>query len=316
MTTIVRRLLALIPTLIGVTLLTFLLMKLTPGDPVRMMAGPEASPEDLARLRHKLGLDRPLYIQYGTYLAGVVQGDLGTSLTRRTPVSEEIFRRLPATIELAVFSMFFATLTGLIVGVLSAVHPRSLLDHATRIGVFVFLAMPSFWLGLELIIIFARYVAWFPPAGRGEPWTPSMIGHLVLPSITLGVGTGAFLCRILRSSMLQVLNMDYIRTAQAKGLDSNRVILKHALKNALIPFITVAGISTGALLGGSVIVETVFNWPGVGKLLVDSIKERDFPVTMGAVLILAVIFVLVNLLVDMTYVLLDPRIRLEGREKA
>jgi len=316
MTTIVRRLLALIPTLIGVTLLTFFLMKLTPGDPVRMMAGPEASAEDLARIRHKLGLDRPLYIQYLTYVGGVVQGDFGMSLTTRRPVTEEIFTRLPATIELAVSAMFFATLTGLLVGILSAVHPRSLLDHSARVGVFVFLAMPSFWLGLELIILFARHFEWFPPAGRGRPWTPSMIGHLVLPAITLGIGTGAFLCRILRSSMLQVLNMDYVRTARAKGLDSTRVILKHALKNALIPFITVAGISTGALLGGSVIVETVFNWPGVGKLLVDSIKERNFPVTMGCVLVLAVIFVLVNLIVDMLYVVLDPRIRLEGKEKA
>lgn len=316
MTSLARRLLALIPTLIGVTLLTFFLMKMTPGDPVRMMAGPEASAEDLARLRHKLGLDRPVWIQYFTYVGGVVQGDLGMSFTTRRPVTEEILARLPATVELAVCAMIFATLTGLIVGILSAVHPRSLLDNATRLGVFVFLAMPSFWLGLELIILFARHLQWFPPAGRGDPWTGSMIGHLVVPSITLGVGTGAFLCRILRSSMLQVLAMDYVRTARAKGLSSNAVILKHALKNAMIPFITVAGLSTGALLGGSVIVETVFNWPGVGKLLVDSIKERNFPVTMGCVLVLAVIFVLVNLIVDMLYVALDPRIRLEGKERA
>ena len=316
MTSTLRRLLALIPTLLGVTLLTFFLMKLTPGDPVRMMAGPEASPEDLERLRHKLGLDRPLWIQYGSYLGGVVRGDLGTSLTTRRPVTEEILARLPATIELAAAAMFFAILTGLLGGVLSAVHPRSALDHSTRIGVFVFLAMPSFWLGLELIILFSRHLGWFPPAGRGRPWMPSMFGHLTLPALTLGVGTGAFLCRILRSSMLQVLNMDYVRTARAKGLDSNRVILKHALRNALIPFVTVAGISMGTLLGGSVIVETVFNWPGVGKLLVDSIKERNFSVTMGCVLVLAVVFVLVNGLIDLLYVAIDPRIRLEGKEKA
>ncbi len=316
MTSAIRRLLALIPTLIGVTLLTFFLMKLTPGDPVRMIAGPEASPEDLERLRHKLGLDRPLWIQYGSYLAGVARGDLGTSLTTRRPVTEEILTRLPATIELATSAMVFAILTGLLVGVLSAVHPRSALDHSTRIGVFIFLAMPSFWLGLEMIILFSRHLGWFPPAGRGHPWTPSMLGHLALPALTLGVGTGAFLCRILRSSMLQVLNMDYVRTARAKGLDSTRVILKHALRNALIPFVTVAGISMGTLLGGSVIVETVFNWPGVGKLLVDSIKERNFSVTMGCVLVLAVVFVLVNGLIDLLYVAIDPRIRLEGKEKA
>jgi peptide/nickel transport system permease protein len=271
--------------------------------------GPEASAKDLQRLRHKLGLDRPLWIQYApSFMAWF--GDLGMSLTRRSGL-EEIFRRLPATIRLAVSAMFFATLTGLIVGILSAVHPRSLRPRL-RVGVFVFLPCPvsgpdsklsSFSLGI-----------W---SGSRQQGAGSLHvfhdRHLVLPRSTLG-WHGAFLCRILRSSMLQVLNMDH-PTTRAKGLDSNRVILKHALKNALIPFITVAGISTGALLGGSVIVETVYNWPGVGKLLVDSIKERDFPVTMGCVLILAVLFVMVNLVVDLLYVVLDPRIRLEGKER-
>ena len=315
MSTIARRLLELIPTLIGVSILTFFLMRMAPGDPVKLILGPEATPEAIAAKRKELGFDKPVYIQYFVYMSGVLQGDFGKSITSERPVIEEIGSRLPATIELALASMFFAMVTSILIGVFSAVHPRSLLDNATRIGVFIFLAMPSFWLGLELIIIFARYLEWFPPGDRGEPWTPSMLGHLVLPAVTLGVSTGAFLSRILRSSMLQVLNMDYIRTARAKGLNERRVIFKHALKNAMIPFVTIAGISTGALLGGAVIVETVFNWPGVWKLLVDSIRERDFPITMGTVLILAVIFVLVNLLVDMTYVLLDPRIRLE-KEKA
>jgi ABC-type dipeptide/oligopeptide/nickel transport system permease component len=312
MTVILRRLLELIPTLIGVSLLTFFLMRMAPGDPVKLILGPQATPEAIEAERKKLGFDQPLMIQYFRYMKGVVQGDLGNSITTKRPVTEEIFSRLPATFELAVVSMVFAILTGIFVGVFSSVYPRSAIDNVSRIAVFVFLAMPAFWLGLELIIIFARNLEWFPPGDRGKPWTPSMLGHLVLPAITLGVGTGAFLSRILRSSMLQVLNMDYIRTARAKGLDGKRVLFKHALKNAMIPFVTIAGLSTGSLLGGAVIVETVFNWPGVGKLLVDSIRERDFPITMGAVLILAVIFVAVNLIVDMLYVVLDPRIRLDG----
>ncbi|GAB4318632.1 MAG: ABC transporter permease [Candidatus Sumerlaeia bacterium] len=315
MTTIIRRALALIPTLLGVSLLTFCMMRFAPGDPVKLMLGPEATEESIAALRHELGFDRPWFVQYFTYMAGVVRGDMGLSITTRRPVSEEIFSRLPATAELAAAAMFFAILTSLFTGIVSAVHRGSLFDNATRLFVFVFLAMPSFWLGLELIILMARTLRLFPPAGRGQPWTPAMLSHLVLPALTLGVGTGAFLCRILRSSMLQTLNQDYIRTARAKGLNTPRVVLKHALKNALIPFITVAGLSTGALLGGSVIVETVFNWPGVGKLLIDSIKERNFPVTIGAVLIFAVIFVVINTIVDLLYVILDPRIRLEGGTK-
>lgn len=402
-TFILRRLLELIPTLLGVSILTFALMRLSPGDPVRLMLGPEATQEAIdatsvelgyqrysggtpaggiiasigedqlvilpdggaagflspgGRVRFHLGeaphpvagevveLDGELGLrvrasdvptpveggavslvlgselvrtslatQYLHWISGVLRGDLGTSITSGRPVSREVFSRMPATIELAVVSMFFAILTGVLVGVFSAVYPRSLLDNTSRIVVFVFLAMPSFWLGLELIILFARNIPLFPPADRGRPWTPAMLSHLVLPSITLGVGTGAFLCRILRSSMLEVLNMDYIRTARAKGLSTGPVVFRHALRNAMIPFVTVAGLSTGALLGGSVIVETVFNWPGVGKLMIDSIRGRDFPVTMGAVLVLAIVFVLVNLVVDLLYALLDPRIRLGGGSK-
>jgi len=403
-TTIIKRLVQLIPTLIGVSLLTFAMMRLTPGDPVRQMLGPMATPEAITAKRVELGFQKytggnpysarivereearfllilrpddaepdqfstglelqvhigekpnpnkgtvidpalygldlapgeaameieghPEYLadidearivvnatledlsvvtQYLTWMGNILlHGDLGDSITSQRPVTEEIFGRIGATIELAVVAMFFATMTGLIVGTFSAVYPRTWIDNSSRLFVFIFLAMPSFWLGLELIIIFSRKLEWFPPAGRGT------LGHLFLPATTLGISTGAFLSRILRSSMLQVLNMDYIRTAQAKGLAGSRVVLKHALKNALIPFVTVAGLSLGALLGGSVIVETIFNWPGIGKLVIDSIKSRDYPVTMGCVLVLATIFVLVNLVVDMLYVVLDPRIRLEG----
>ncbi len=310
-TAVLRRLIDLIPTLIGVTLVTFVLMRAT-GDPASMMAGPEATEEDVAQIRRDMGLDRALPVQYGVYLWNLVRGDLGESITTGRPVVREVGSRLGASIELTVFAMTFALVTGLIVGVLSAVYPRTLLDNSVRFFVFVFLAMPSFWLGLELIILFSRTIPLFPPAGRGEPWTPSMFGHATLPAVTLGVSIGAFLCRILRSSMLQVLGQDYVRTARAKGLGEGMVIMKHTLKNAMIPFVTVAGLAIGALLGGSVIVEQVFNWPGIGKLLIDSIHERNFPVTMGCVLVFAVVFVLVNLAVDLIYTLLDPRIRLEG----
>lgn len=314
MTTILRRLLELIPTLIGVSIITFFMIRLTPGDPARMMLGQDATPEAIAALRERLGFDLPLHRQYVRYMGGIMKGDLGDSITSKRPVWTEITARLPATIELAVASMFFSILTGIVVGVLSAVYRGSTIDNVTRFLVFVFLAMPSFWLGLELIIICSRNLEWFPPADRDVSTLYRRISHLILPSLTLGLGTGAFLCRILRSSMLEVLMADYVRTARAKGLNSRRVILKHALKNAMIPFVTVAGLSLGTLLGGSVIVETVFNWPGVGKLMIDSIKERDFPVTMGCVLILAVVFVVVNLLVDILYTVLDPRIRLDGGE--
>lgn len=312
MTVVFRRLLELIPTLIGVSLLTFFMIRLTPGDPVKLILGPEATQEAIDRVRTEMGFDQPLPIQYLRYMGGVLRGDLGTSITSKQPVSVEIFSRLPATIELALASMVFAVVTALAIGVLSAVYPRSWLDSGSRIIVFVFLAMPSFWLGLELIIILSRNWPYLPPGGRGEPYTLEALRHLLMPAITLGVGTGAFLSRILRSSMLQVLGQDFIRTARAKGLSEATVIFKHTLKNALIPFVTVAGISTGWLLGGSVIVETVFDWPGVGKLLIDSIRQRDFPVTTGTVLVLATLFVLVNLAVDLLYTVLDPRIRLDG----
>lgn len=316
MTTVLRRLLALIPTLIGVSPLTFFLMRLAPGDPVKLMLGPEATPEAIEAMRRKLGYDKPLLIQYLHYTGQVARGEFGQSITSKRPVAAELFSRLPATAELAFAAMLFALITGVAVGALSAVYPRSALDFSARLLVFIFLAMPGFWLGLELIILFSRTLEILPPAGRGRPWTPETLTHLALPAITLGVGTGAFLCRILRSSLLQTLGMDYIRTARAKGLSERRVILKHAMKNALIPFLMVAGLSTGALLGGSVIIETVFDWPGIGKLLVESILERDFPVTMGCTLLFATLFTLVNLLVDLSYIILDPRIRLEGGERA
>lgn len=308
---LLRRLMELVPTLIGVSILTFLVLYLPGGDPVRLMLGPEAKPEVIAATRARYGFDQPVYVQYFAMMGALATGEL-ESITHKRPVTHLILDRLPDTIELAVAAMFFATLTGLFVGTVSAVWRGGVVDNVSRLVVFIFLAMPSFWLGLELIIIFARELEWFPPAGRGQPFTAAWLSHLVLPALTLGLGTGAFLSRILRSSMLEVLQKDFVRTARAKGLDERTVIIKHALRNALIPFVTVAGLATGALLGGAVIVESIFNWPGIGRLLVDSIRQRDFPVTMGTTLMMAVIFMLVNLMVDIVYTFLDPRIRLDG----
>jgi peptide/nickel transport system permease protein len=307
-------LLELIPTLIGVTIVTFIIMRVIPGgDPVMLLLGPEASDEAIAMARERWGFDRSLPEQYLMQMANLLRGDLGNSIISGRPVMEILLERLPATAELAVMAMFFATLVGVVVGVLSAVYRGTMIDNTTRLFVFIFLAMPAFWLGLELIILFSRGLQWFPPAGRGSgPWLFSLyshLSHLTLPALTLGLGTGAFLCRILRSSMLQVLNQDFIRTARAKGLDGKRVVFKHALRNALIPFVTVTGLALGALLGGSVVVEEVFNWPGIGKMLIQSILQRDYPVTTGCVIMMAVIFVLVNLCVDLLYGIIDPRIR-------
>lgn len=308
---IARRLLDSIPTLIGVSVLTFVLMRLPGGDPVRLLLGPEAKPEAIEAATRQYGFDQHLVIQYFYMMWALLTGTL-QSITHQRPVIQLLAERLPDTIELAVAAMFFATLTGAIVGTVSAVWRGGVVDNVSRFVVFVFLAMPGFWLGLELIILFARELEWFPPAGRGAPFTTQWLSHLVLPALTLGVGTGAFLSRILRSSMLEVLQKDFVRTARAKGLDEPTVILKHALRNALIPFVTVAGLATGAMLGGAVIVEYIYNWPGVGRLLYDSIRQRDFPVTMGTTLLLAVVFMLVNLGVDILYTMLDPRIRLDG----
>jgi len=330
MSYLLQRLLQLVPTLIGITLLTFMMLYFAAGDPVKAMLGPEASDEQIEEKRSELGLNRPLPVQYLRWLgvmrrpqkvdgqekwiwSGLLQGDLGKSITTNRAVWDEIAQRLPASLELAVLAMALALVVSLVAGILSAVFAESLLDHVTRFLVLIFLAMPSFWLGLELIILLSRNLHLFPPADRSTQSIDLMLRHLALPALTLGLGTAAFLCRILRSSMIETLRADFLRTARAKGVGPWSVVLRHALRNALIPFVTVAGLSAGALLGSSIIVETVFNWPGVGRLLVESIKERNAPVTMGTVLVLALAFVLINLAVDMLYSVIDPRIRLGAK---
>ena len=300
---IVRRLLLAIPVLLGVVTLVFLALRLIPGDPALVMAGEAAPQEVVARIRTQLGLDRPLTVQYGIYIWNLLRGDLGQSARTRRPVTQELGFRLPATLELASASMAIAILLGLTAGIISATRQYSVLDYGTMVGALMGISIPVFWFGLMAMWIFSVQLGWFPVGGRGT------LRHLVLPAITLGAMATGMIARMTRSSMLEVLRQDYIRTGMAKGLTERAVNLRHALRNALIPVVTVVGLQFGGLLAGSVLTETVFTWPGVGRLMVDSITNRDYPVVQGAVLIIALIFIGVNLLVDLAYSFVDPRIR-------
>ncbi|RDI94981.1 ABC transporter permease [Meiothermus sp. QL-1] len=302
-TYIVRRLLAVLPTLLGVLLAVFLMVRLAPGDPAQLLAGEFATPEALAEIRQRFGLDQPWHVQLGLYLAKVVQGDLGESVRTRKPVAYELSTYFPNTLQLTLGAMTVALLVGIPAGILAAIRPGTVFDLVAMLGALVGVSMPVFWFGLMAILIFAVQLGWFPVAGTGSLW------HLVLPAVTLSTGTTAILARMTRSAMLEVLSQDYIRTARAKGLAGRVVIFKHALRNALIPVVTVAGLQFGTLLEGAVITETVFAWPGIGQLLVGSILARDYPVVQGAVLLIAVAFILINLVVDLLYGAIDPRIR-------
>jgi ABC-type dipeptide/oligopeptide/nickel transport system permease component len=302
---ILRRLLHIIPVLFGVTLLTFSMLHLIPGDPAQILAGPDASASDIMALRQQMGLDRPLAVQYVDYLKGLAQGDLGRSMSTRRPVLDELMDRFPNTLILAVAGVGVAVLLGIPIGVLAAIRARTMVDHAAMVLALLGISAPAFWLGFILMMVFSVHLGWFPSAGY-RSWA-----HLVLPAFTLGTGAMAIVARMTRSSLLEVLNQDYVRTARAKGLHEVLVIAKHALRNALIPTTTVVGLSFGSLLGGAVLTEMVFAWPGLGRLIVLSIGIRDLPVIQGAVLLLALTFVLVNLGVDLLYGLIDPRVRRE-----
>jgi len=300
---IARRLVALIAVLFGVSLIIFAILKFVPGDPARLVAGMDASEADVQNIRHQLGLDRPVYVQYVTFVGNALHGNFGRSTRSLQPVSAELKLRLPATIELAVAAMLLATVFGVVLGVIAAVRPYSIWDNLSSFLAISGVSMPTFWLGLMLILIFSVTLRWFPVSGRGG------LRHLVLPALTLAATSSAIIARQTRSDMLEVLHQDYVRTARAKGLTEQGVVFRHALRNALIPTTTVVGLQFGYLLGGAVITETVFAWPGVGRLLVDGIKFRDFPVVQATVLVLATIFVFVNLGVDLLYMALDPRIK-------
>ncbi len=299
---ILRRLLLAIPVLIGVSILVFAIIRLIPGDPARAIAGVQASPEFIEQVRRDLLLDEGLHVQYYVYMTNLLQGDLGRSTFTRRPVTVELLQRFPNTITLAATAMVIATIIGMSAGIISATKRYSLFDNASMLAALVGVAAPVFWLGVMFQLLFSVQLGWLPSGGIGT-WK-----HLVLPALTLGLATAALIARITRSSMLEVLRQDYITTARSKGLVESVVTYKHALKNAMIPVVTVMGLQFGTLLGGAVLTETVFSWPGIGRLMVDSILARDYPVVQGAVLLLAVFFVLINLVVDIIYAFLDPRI--------
>lgn len=311
---IVRRLAYLVPVLLAVSLLAFGLDSLTPGDPARIMLqrrmGSPPSDQQVQGLREKLGLDDAFPVRYARWLMKIARGDLGTSFRTGEPVSAELTRHFLVTLEIAVPAFFVGLLIAIPLGILSAVRRNSVGDHTSRLGALIGASIPNFWLAYLLILLFAVTLGVLPVAGRGQ-WE-----HLVLPILTLSVGAAAGLMRLTRASLLEVMQAEYVRVARAKGMPQWTVIGRHALKNGLIPVVTLAGLSFGYLLGGAVIVETVFAWPGIGKYIVDAIYARDYPVIQGAVLLLGTVFVLVNLVVDLLYVLLDPRVRLGAKRDA
>jgi len=299
----VRRLLLAIPTLFGVTLLVFSMVRMLPGDPAQAMAGVHATQEYIEQVRRTLGLDQPLHVQYGRFMIGLFRGDLGTSIRTGLPVSREVWSRMVPTLELTLVSLFLATFFGVAVGVISSTKPYSVFDYTSMFGALVGLSAPVFWLGLMLMLLFSVRLGWLPAAGRSGPI------NLILPSVTLAASSVALVARFTRSTMLEVMRQDYVNTARAKGLRQRAVVLRHALRNALIPIVTIIGLRFGALLSGAVLTETVFAWPGVGRLMVDSISARDYPVVQGAVLLLALAFVIINLVVDLLYGVVNPRIQ-------
>jgi len=288
--------------LLGVSIVVFLVMHFIPGDPAQLAAGPDATEEDVAQIRQNYGLDQPLINQYVVYVKKIAHGDLGESFQTFTPVTQGIARTLPATIELTAAGMLLAVIIGVPLGIVAALRPRGFLDSAlTTIAVFG-ISMPGFFLGLILMLIFSANLGWLPPTGRGG------LSHLILPALTLGLPYVATFSRLARSTLMDVLKEDYIRTAYAKGVPGYKVVLKHALSNAAIPLVTVFGMDFGRLLGGAVIVETVFAWPGMGRFLIDAIMARDIYVVQGTVLVFAAVVVIVNLMVDLVYGILDPRV--------
>jgi glutathione transport system permease protein len=300
---LIHRLIGILPVLLLISLLVFGFVHLLPGDPARLVAGQDATPQDIAAVRAALGLDRPLWEQYFTYVGNVLQGDFGISLKTRRPVSEEIGERFFPTLWLTVISMAWATVFGLIIGVSSAVRRGRWQDHGGMLVAVSGISLPSFWLGLLLIDWFSVRLGWLPTSGYGT------LAHFVLPSITLGAGVAAVMARFTRSSFAEIAREDYIRTARAKGVFERLVVWKHVLRNALIPIITMVGLQFGFLLGGSIVVETVFAWPGLGRLLVDSVSFRDYPVIQAEILLFSLEFILINLIVDVLYAFVNPEIR-------
>ena len=328
---IIRRLILLLPILFGVSLAVFLVMHLFTVDPAEIILGQHATPEQVAVVREELGLNKPVYVQFWDYISRTAHGDLGQSVITKTSITEELMKRFSATAELAVSAILIASLLGISLGVLSAVKQNSLFDYGAMVVALLGVSMPIFWLGLMMIIIFSVTLGWLPASGRiaigfqpenitglylldslltGDTeafW--NALKHLMMPAIALGAYSTAIIARMTRATMLETIRQDYVRTARAKGLREFVVIVKHALRNALIPIVTVIGLQMGALLGGAVLTETVFSWPGIGSYIVEGILVSDYPRVQGAVLLIGTIFVLVNLIVDLLYCYLDPRIQ-------
>ncbi len=302
---LLRRLLLTVPVLLGVATLVFALIHLVPGDPAQSMLGESASPAEIERLQKTLGLDQPLLTQYRAFLGGVARGDLGTSFRFGTPVTQEIRKRLPDTAILALCAMAVAIVVAIPLGIVAAVFRGRFLDHAAMTLALAGISMPSFWLGPLLAIFFAVYLGWLPVSGSGTAL------HLVLPAVTLGTALAAILARMTRSSVIEELRELYVLAARARGLSSSRAVLRHAFRNSLIPVVTIIGLQFGAVLTGTIITETIFGWPGIGRLLIQAINTRDYPLVQGCILFISVTYVAMNLLTDLTYGFLDPRIRFE-----
>ena len=312
---VVRRLLLLVPVLLGVSVIIFMVLHLAPGDPAEIMLGSQATQADLERLRAELGLTEPLYVQYVHWLGLVARGDLGRSIWMKRPVLNEVLGRFKATLVLTGAALVLSTAGGVALGIASATRPNSLLDRLSAMASLFGASMPVFWLGIVLMVIFALWLGWVPASGMFAPYgggdLRDLLVHLALPAVTLAATSVTIIARLTRSTMLETLGQDYIRTARAKGVVERAVVLRHGLKNALIPIVTVVGVQAGYLLGGAVLTETVFAWPGVGTLMVQGILARDFPLVQGCVLVVALSFVVINLIVDLLYAWLDPRIRYE-----
>jgi peptide/nickel transport system permease protein len=327
---IIRRILILIPTLLGVSIIIFLMLHITPGDPAELLLGERATEASLSAMREHLGLNKPLYVQYGMFLGRLLRGDLGETIWTRQKVWTEVKQRFPATIELSVAAMAISCFFGMLFGIVSATRQYSVFDYLSMVGALVGVSMPIFWLGLILMLIFSLVLGWLPMSGRlsigveldpithfyvidallARNWAAfkDVLWHLTLPAVTLSTIPMAIVARMTRSSMLDVLRQDYIKTARAKGLSWGTVVFKHALRNALIPVVTTIGLQFGVLLGGAILTETIFAWPGVGKWIYDAVSQRDYMVIQGGTLFVAGIFVLINLVVDVLYAVINPRI--------
>ena len=308
-----RRLLHLGPVLLGVSLIVFLVLHLAPGDPAEVMLGANANKEDLARLRTQLGLDQPLHVQYVTWISHVARGDLGRSLWMKRPVLGEVLERFKATMLLTGSALLLSTIGGIALGIASATRANSLLDRLSGVASLFGASMPVFWLGIVLMVIFSLWLGWLPASGMYAPYggggLRDLLSHLILPAVTLAAASVTIIARLTRATMLETLGQDYVRTARAKGLGERKVVWRHALKNASLPVVTIIGIGFALLIGGAVVTESVFALPGLGRLTVDAIVRRDYPVIQGVLLVVSGVYVLINLVIDVLYVVLDPRIR-------